>query len=104
MVKYAAKYTSNIEFSCEDAMRSDPDFLVRVCDTAIKNGAKVLNIPDTVGYTTPAEMKAMIEYLIKNVPDSDKVEFSVHCHNDLGMAVAMPLVVSRAVRCRLSVP
>lgn len=91
MVKYAAKYTSNIEFSCEDAMRSDPDFLVRVCDAAIKSGAKVLNIPDTVGYTTPAEMKAMIEYLIANVPDSDKVEFSVHCHNDLGMAVANAL-------------
>ena len=91
MVKYASKYTSNIEFSCEDAMRSDPDFLVRVCDAAIKNGAKVLNIPDTVGYTTPNEMRAMIEYLIKNVPDSDKVEFSVHCHNDLGMAVANAL-------------
>lgn len=91
MVKHAAKYTSNIEFSCEDAMRSDPDFLVRVCDAAIKNGAKVLNIPDTVGYTTPNEMRAMIEYLIKNVPDSDKVEFSVHCHNDLGMAVANAL-------------
>lgn len=91
MVKYASKYTSNIEFSCEDAMRSDPDFLVKVCDAAIKNGAKVLNIPDTVGYTTPNEMRAMIEYLIKNVPDSDKVEFSVHCHNDLGMAVANAL-------------
>lgn len=91
MVNHAAKYTSNIEFSCEDAMRSDPDFLVRVCDAAIKSGAKVLNIPDTVGYTTPGEMRAMIEYLIKNVPDSDKVEFSVHCHNDLGMAVANAL-------------
>ncbi len=91
MVKYAAKYTSNIEFSCEDAMRSDPEFLVRICDAAIKSGAKVLNIPDTVGYTTPSEMKAMIEYLINNVPDSDKVEFSVHCHNDLGMAVANAL-------------
>ena len=91
MVKYASKYTSNVEFSCEDAMRSDPDFLVRVCDAAIKNGAKVLNIPDTVGYTTPNEMRAMIEYLIKNVPDSDKAEFSVHCHNDLGMAVANAL-------------
>ena len=91
MVKYASKYTSNIEFSCEDAMRSDPDFLVKVCDAAIKNGAKVLNIPDTVGYTTPNEMREMIEYLIKNVPNSDKVEFSVHCHNDLGMAVANAL-------------
>ena len=91
MVKYASRYTSNIEFSYEDAMRSDPDFLVRVCDAAIKNGAKVLNIPDTVGYTTPNEMRAMIEYLINNVPNSDKVEFSVHCHNDLGMAVANAL-------------
>ena len=91
MVKYASKYTSNVEFSCEDAMRSDPDFLVKVCDAAIKNGAKVLNIPDTVGYTTPNEMRAMIEYLIGNVPNSDKVEFSVHCHNDLGMAVANAL-------------
>lgn len=91
MVKYASKYTSNVEFSCEDAMRSDPDFLVKVCDAAIKNGAKVLNIPDTVGYTTPNEMREMIEYLIKNVPNSDKVEFSVHCHNDLGMAVANAL-------------
>ena len=91
MVKYAASKCSNIEFSAEDATRSDLDFLVRVCDAAIKNGAKVLNIPDTVGYTTPDEMRQRIEYLIKNVPDSDKVEFSVHCHNDLGMAVANSL-------------
>lgn len=91
MVKYAASKCSNIEFSAEDATRSDLDFLVRVCDVAIKNGAKVLNIPDTVGYTTPDEMRQRIEYLIKNVPDSDKVEFSVHCHNDLGMAVANSL-------------
>ncbi len=91
MVKYAASKCSNIEFSAEDATRSDLDFLVKVCDTAIKNGAKVLNIPDTVGYTTPDEMRDRIAYLIKNVPDSDKVEFSVHCHNDLGMAVANSL-------------
>lgn len=90
-VKYAASKCSNIEFSAEDATRSDLDFLVKVCDVAIKNGAKVLNIPDTVGYTTPDEMRARIEYLIKNVPDSDTVEFSVHCHNDLGMAVANSL-------------
>lgn len=91
MVKYAASKCSNVEFSAEDATRSDLDFLARVCDTAIKSGAKVLNIPDTVGYTTPDEMRERIEYLIKNVPDSDKVEFSVHCHNDLGMAVANSL-------------
>ncbi len=91
MVAYAHKYCSNIEFSAEDATRSEPEFLARVVDTAIKNGATVINIPDTVGYTTPDEMRALIEYLIKNVPDSDKAEFSVHCHNDLGMGVANSL-------------
>ncbi len=91
MVTYAAKYCSNIEFSAEDATRSDPEFLARVVDTAIKCGATTVNIPDTVGYTTPAEMQALIEYLISTVPNSDKVDFSVHCHNDLGMAVANSL-------------
>lgn len=91
MVTYAAKYCSNIEFSAEDATRSDPEFLAQVVDTAIKCGAKVINIPDTVGYTTPAEMRALIEYLISNVERANEVEFSVHCHNDLGMAVANSL-------------
>lgn len=91
MVAYAKKYCSNIEFSAEDATRSEPEFLCRVVDTAIKNGATVINLPDTVGYTTPDEMRALIEYVIKNVPDSDKAEFSVHCHNDLGMGVANSL-------------
>lgn len=91
MVAYAKKYCSNIEFSAEDATRSEPEFLCRVVDTAIRNGATVINLPDTVGYTTPEEMRALIEYVIKNVPDSDKAEFSVHCHNDLGMAVANSL-------------
>lgn len=91
MVKYAAKYCSNIEFSAEDATRSDTEFLAQVVDVAIKNGAKVINIPDTVGYTTPAEMQALIEYLISNVENADRVDFSVHCHNDLGMAVANSL-------------
>lgn len=91
MVTYAKKYCSNIEFSAEDATRSDPEFLARVVDTAIKCGATTVNIPDTVGYTTPAEMQALIEYLISTVPNSDKVDFSVHCHNDLGMAVANSL-------------
>ena len=91
MTAYAAKYCSNIEFSCEDATRSDPDFLVKVCNLAVANGAKVLNIPDTVGYTTPAEMQALIEYLNAHVDRADEIEFSVHCHNDLGMAVANSL-------------
>ena len=88
MVAHASKYCSNIEFSAEDATRSDPEFLAKVVDVAIKNGAKVVNIPDTVGYTTPAEMRALIEYLNTNVENADTIEFSVHCHNDLGMAVA----------------
>jgi 2-isopropylmalate synthase len=91
MVRYAAGLCSNVEFSAEDAMRSEPEFLLKICDTAIRSGARVINIPDTVGYTTPDEMRSMIEYLIKNVPDSDRAEFSVHCHNDLGMAVANSL-------------
>ena len=91
MVSYAKKYCSNIEFSCEDATRSDWEFMKRVVDAAIKAGATVINLPDTVGYTTPAEMKALIQYMMENVPDSDKIEYSVHCHNDLGMAVANAL-------------
>ena len=91
MVAYASKYCSNIEFSAEDATRSDPEFLVKVFNLAIANGAKVLNVPDTVGYTTPAEMQALIEYLNTHVERADEVEFSVHCHNDLGMGVANSL-------------
>ena len=106
MCAHARKYCSNIEFSAEDATRSDPEFLARVVDAAIRNGATVVNIPDTVGYTTPSEMRALIEYLIRNVPDSDKVEFSVHCHNDLGMAVANSLAGvlggARQIECTIN--
>lgn len=91
MVKYASNYCKNVEFSAEDATRSDIEFLTKVVDVAIKNGATVINLPDTVGYTTPTEMRFLIEHMMKNVPDADKVEFSVHCHNDLGMAVANSL-------------
>ena len=91
MTAYAKKYCDNIEFSAEDATRSNPEFLAKVIETAIKNGATTVNIPDTVGYTTPIEMQNLIEYLIKNVENSDKAVFSVHCHNDLGMAVANSL-------------
>lgn len=91
MTAHAKKYCSNIEFSAEDATRSDWDFLVKVVDAAIRAGATTVNIPDTVGYTTPAEMRELIEYLRKNVPDSDKAIFSVHCHNDLGLATANSL-------------
>ena len=87
-VKYATKYTSNIEFSAEDASRSDLKFLATVVDTAIKAGATTINIPDTVGYAQPHEFAERIRYLLENVPDSDKAVFSVHCHDDLGLGVA----------------
>lgn len=106
MVAHARKYTSNVEFSCEDATRSDTDFLIRVVGAAIRNGASVINLPDTVGYTTPAEMRALIEAVMGNVPDADKVEFSVHCHNDLGMAVANSLAGvlggARQIECTIN--
>lgn len=91
LVAYARKYCSDIEFSAEDATRSDPDYLVKVVDAAIKAGATTINLPDTVGYTTPTEMRELIEYVMKNVDGSDKVDFSVHCHNDLGLGVANSL-------------
>ncbi|MBR1810553.1 MAG: 2-isopropylmalate synthase [Clostridia bacterium] len=90
-VKYAASKCADVEFSAEDATRSDPEFLAKIVDVAIKAGATTINIPDTVGYTTPAEMRALFEYLCREVPDSDKVTFSTHCHNDLGMATANSL-------------
>lgn len=95
-VKHAAKYTSNVEFSAEDASRSDWDFLVKVSETAISAGATTVNIPDTVGYTQPHEYYALIKYLIENVKNSDRAIFSVHCHNDLGLAVANTLAALRA--------
>ncbi|ADQ07873.1 2-isopropylmalate synthase [Caldicellulosiruptor hydrothermalis 108] len=91
MVKYAKKYVSDVEFSCEDATRSRIEFLIKVFDAVIKAGATVINIPDTVGYTTPEEMKRIIRAIKENIPDIDKVQISVHCHNDLGLAVANSL-------------
>ncbi|XPV77255.1 MAG: 2-isopropylmalate synthase [Desulfovibrio sp.] len=95
-VKHACSYTSNVEFSAEDASRSDWDFLVKVCDRVIADGAKVINIPDTVGYTHPQEYHDLIKYLVENVKDSSKAIFSVHCHNDLGLAVANSLAAISA--------
>jgi 2-isopropylmalate synthase len=90
-VRHAAKYTSNVEFSAEDASRSDWEFLARVVERAIKAGATTINIPDTVGYAQPFEYAELIRYLLERVENSDKVVFSVHCHNDLGLAVANTL-------------
>jgi len=90
-VKFARSLCPNVEFSAEDATRSDWNFLVRVFETAIKNGATVINVPDTVGYSTPEEMAALIRYLRENVRNIDEAVISVHCHNDLGLAVANTL-------------
>jgi 2-isopropylmalate synthase len=91
MVAYAAKKCPAIEFSAEDATRSDWEFLVQVFETAISNGATVINVPDTVGYTTPEEYAQLIRYLKGNIKNIDKAMISVHCHDDLGMAVANSL-------------
>lgn len=90
-VKYAKTFVDDVEFSCEDAGRSDWDFLVRVFNEIIKAGATVLNVPDTVGYQTPQEFGALIKYLSDNVIGIENVDISVHCHNDLGLAVANSL-------------
>lgn len=87
-VKYAHKYCRNIEFSCEDATRSDYDFMVKVVNAAVANGATTINLPDTVGYTTPDEMRELISYVKGHIEKPEDVIFSVHCHNDLGMATA----------------
>lgn len=91
MVAHAKRYTSNVEFSAEDATRSDYAFLAKVVRTAIRSGATTVNLPDTVGYTTPAEMQALIAYILENVEEAHEIDLSVHCHNDLGMAVANSL-------------
>ncbi|MEN2494797.1 MAG: 2-isopropylmalate synthase [Hyphomicrobiaceae bacterium hypho_1] len=95
-VKQARKWTDDVEWSAEDATRSEFDFLCQCIDTAIVAGASVINVPDTVGYTTPEEYYNLITRLRENIPNSDKVTWSVHCHNDLGMAVANALAGLRA--------
>ncbi|MBF0516044.1 MAG: 2-isopropylmalate synthase, partial [Nitrospirae bacterium] len=87
-VKHARQYTDDVEFSAEDATRSDWDYLCRVTQDVIKAGATTVNIPDTVGYTVPQEYGELIEYLMNNVSNIDKTVLSIHCHNDLGHAVA----------------
>ena len=105
-VKWARKYTDNIEFSPEDAGRSNIDFLCRILEAVIKAGATTLNIPDTVGYTMPEQFGKLIQTLRKRIPNSDKAIFSVHCHNDLGLAVANSLSAvmngARQVECTIN--
>lgn len=95
-VKRAASYTPNVEFSAEDAVRTRLPFLARVVEAVIDAGATTVNIPDTVGYTMPSEYSAIITYLKENVPNIDKAVISVHCHNDLGLAVANSLAAISA--------
>ena len=90
-VKHARRYTDDVEFSCEDAGRTHIDYLCRMVEAAITAGATTVNIPDTVGYTTPTEFGGIIKNLFDRVPNIDKATISVHCHNDLGLAVANSL-------------
>jgi len=105
-VSYARKLCKNVEFSPEDATRSDRDFLYRVIQAVINAGASTVNIPDTVGYTEPQEYGSLINGITENVPNIDKVVISVHCHNDLGLAVANSLSAikngARQVECTIN--
>ncbi|NRA08199.1 MAG: 2-isopropylmalate synthase [Myxococcales bacterium] len=95
-VKRARAYCDDVEFSAEDATRSDWAFLLEVFGVAVANGARTLNVPDTVGYTQPEEYAALIAHLRENVPGGEQAVFAVHCHNDLGLAVANSLAAVRA--------
>ncbi len=105
-VKLARTFTDDVEFSCEDAVRSDPDFLCRIIETVIQAGARTINIPDTVGYAIPHQYGALIEHLIQRIPNAHKAVFSVHCHNDLGLAVSNSLAAvlagARQVECTIN--
>jgi 2-isopropylmalate synthase len=105
-VKKARNLCSDVEFSCEDAGRSEIDFLCRIIEAAIDAGARTINIPDTVGYAIPHQYGAMIGELLARIPNADKAVFSVHCHNDLGLAVANSLAAvvagARQVECTIN--
>jgi len=105
-VKRALRYTDDVEFSPEDAGRSEPEFLYRILEAVIDAGATTLNIPDTVGYNLPHQFGQLIYNLRENIPNSDKAIFSVHCHNDLGLAVANSLSAvlngARQVECTIN--
>ena len=95
-VRYAKQFVDDVEFSAEDATRSDWDFLCRIFAATIEAGATTINIPDTVGYTTPREYADLIRYVRANTPGIEDVIISVHCHDDLGMAVANSLAAIEA--------
>ncbi len=106
-VRYAKNACPDVEFSPEDGSRSDPDFLCRVLEAVIREGATTINIPDTVGYAVPEQFGELIKKLRERVPNSDKAVWSVHCHNDLGMAVANSLAAvmiggARQIECTVN--
>ncbi len=105
-VRLARTFTDDVEFSTEDATRTDPDFLVKMITVAVQAGATTINIPDTVGYTTPEEYAAIFRMLLDKVPGAENVIFSTHCHDDLGMAVANSLAGiqagARQVECTIN--
>jgi len=105
-VKHATHYTDNVEFSCEDATRTDLDYLCKAVDVAVRSGAKIINIPDTVGYTVPEEFAHIIRTLKERVSGLDNAVLSVHCHNDLGLAVANSIAAikegARQVECTIN--
>jgi 2-isopropylmalate synthase len=105
-VKQAREYTDDVQFSAEDATRTDPAFLWHVIEAVIQSGAKTINLPDTVGYSTPDEIAEFFRTVISRVPSSDQVTFSTHCHDDLGLAVANTLSAvnagARQVECTIN--
>ncbi len=105
-IGWAREYTNDVEFSAEDAGRSEIDFLCRIFEEVIKAGATTINVPDTVGYNLPSQFAETIRQLIERVPGADKVVWSVHCHNDLGLAVANSLAAvlagARQVECTIN--
>lgn len=105
-ISYAKKHLDYIEFSAEDASRSEPDFLVQIFAEAIRAGAKTLNVPDTTGYAIPSEFGSLVRYLIDHTEGANQVTWSAHCHNDLGLAVANSLAAvangARQVECTIN--
>src|SRR5258705_6830578 len=105
-VRLARSFTEDVEFSTEDGTRSDPEFLLKMITVAVQAGATTINIPDTVGYTTPEEYAAIFRLVKARVPGIDDIILSAHCHNDLGMAVANSLAGieggARQVECTIN--
>ncbi len=105
-VALACGYSDDVEFSAEDATRSDPTFLTQIVTAAVGAGATTINLPDTVGYTTPDEYKALFQRMQREIPGAESIVFSTHCHNDLGMAVANSLAGieggARQVECTIN--